>query len=70
MKLFRRNMDKRCAYCVHGSVLSEREVGCPYRGVTDAANHCGRFAYDPLKRVPPRPAALQSEKYTPEDFTL
>ena len=70
MKLFRKNLDKRCAYCVHASVISEREVGCPYRGVVDAANHCRRFAYDPLKRVPPRPAALQAEKYSKEDFEL
>ncbi len=70
MKLFRKDLEKRCAYCVHASVMSEREVGCPYRGVVDAANHCHRFAYDPLKRVPPRPAALQSEKYSAEDFKL
>ena len=70
MKLFRKDLEKRCAYCTHGSVLSESKVGCPYRGVMDAANRCGRFVYDPLKRVPPRPAALQSEKYSPEDFIL
>ncbi len=70
MKLFSKKLEKRCAYCAHGSVLNEREVGCPYRGVVDAAHHCSRYAYDPLKRVPPRPAALQSEKYTAEDFAL
>ena len=36
----------------------------------DAADHCRRFAYDPLRRVPPRPAVLKTEKYTAEDFRL
>ncbi|MBE6909257.1 MAG: hypothetical protein E7474_06765 [Ruminococcaceae bacterium] len=70
MKLFRKNMEKRCAYCTSASVISEREVACPYRGVVDAASHCRRFAYDPLKRVPPRPAAFEGKKYCAEDFTL
>ena len=29
----------------------------------------GHFCYDPLKRVPPRPATL-NDKYTSEDFSL
>ncbi len=70
MRLFRKNMEKRCAYCASGSVLNEREVACPYKGVMDAAGSCRRFAYDPLKRIPPRPAALESKKYKAEDFTL
>ncbi len=70
MKLFRKNMEKHCAYCTHGSVINEREVACPYRGVMDAAGACRRFAYDPLKRVPPRPATLDRKQYSAEDFTL
>ncbi len=70
MKLFRKNMEKRCAYCAHGSVLNEREVACPYRGIMDAANQCRRFAYDPLKRIPPRPAAYKKKAYSAEDFKL
>lgn len=70
MKLFRKNMEKRCAYCASGSVLNEREVACPYRGVMDPASSCRRFVYDPLKRVPPRPAALKSDKFSAEDFQL
>lgn len=70
MKLFRKNMEKRCAYCASGSPINEREVACPYKGVMDAASSCRRFAYDPLKRVPPRPAALKKGAYSAEDFTL
>ena len=70
MKLFRKNMEKRCVYCGLGSVINEREVACPYRGIMDAAGSCRRFVYDPLKRVPPRPAPLKKENYSPEDFML
>ena len=31
--------------------------------------YCSHFCYDPLKRVPPRPATL-NDKYTSEDFSL
>ena len=70
MKLFRKKIEKHCAYCVHACSVNEREAVCAYRGVTDRAAHCRRFAYDPLKRVPPRPATIQTEKYSPEDFAL
>jgi hypothetical protein len=70
VKLFRKNMEKHCVYCARGSVLNEKEVACPYRGVMDAADACRRFVYDPLKRVPPRPAALKTENYSAEDFEL
>ena len=70
MKLFRKNMEKRCAYCAFGSVINDREVACERKGVMDAAGHCRAFRYDPLKRVPPRPAALKTEQYTAEDFKL
>jgi len=70
MELFRRNMEKRCAYCVHGSRLNEAQAACRYKGVVDATGHCFRYAYDPLRRVPPRPAALKTEQFKEEDFTL
>lgn len=70
MKLFRKDMEKRCAYCAFGSAINESEVACARKGVMDAASHCRAFRYDPLKRVPPRPAALKTEQYTAEDFKL
>ena len=70
MELFRRNMEKRCVYCAHGCAIGETQVACVYKGVMDAADHCRRFSYDPLKRVPPRPAALKTEKYSAEEFKL
>lgn len=35
----------------------------------DAADHCRSFRYDPLRRVPAKPAVLR-EKFTNADFSL
>ena len=70
MRLFRKNIEPRCAYCVKGSPLSETEVACVKCGIVSAENHCGAFRYDPLKRVPPRPVKLENQKLKQEDFSL
>ena len=69
-KLFRRDMDPRCVYWEKGQQIHEREVACVKRGVVPAEYHCRAFRYDPLKRVPPRPAALDTEKLNEADFSL
>ena len=70
MKLFRKNMVPRCAYCQHGQQVNDREVACVKRGVMPVEAHCRSFRYDPLKRVPPRPAVLDTEKLNEADFSL
>lgn len=70
MELFRKNIEKHCAYCAHSRRVSEAQVACMYKGVVDAGGRCFRFSYDPLRRVPPRPAALKTERYSEEDFSL
>ena len=69
-KLFRRDMDPRCAYCEKGQQINEREGACVKRGIVPAESHCRSFRYDPLKRVPPRPVALNTEKLKEADFSL
>ena len=68
--LFRKKIEKRCAYCEFGSAISETAVACPRKGVMDAAAHCRRFRYDPFKRVPPRPSSVAEHSHSPEEFTL
>ena len=68
-RFFRKDIEKHCAYCKCGSVISDGKVICSRRGVVDSADHCRHFSYDPLKRVPPRPATL-SGKHSAEDFSL
>ena len=68
--LFRKDIEPCCAYCQKGSVISEREVACVKKGIMPAEGHCRSFRYDPLKRVPPRPAALRTDNLKEEDFSL
>ena len=62
---FRKDIEPRCAYCAHGSAVNECEVACSRRGVVDGSDR-----YDPLRRVPPRPASLDPKAHSPEDFSL
>ena len=68
--LFKKDIEPRCAYCKRGAVLDEERVMCMKKGVVSAADSCSRFKYDPLKRVPPRPAALNTSKLSEADFSL
>ena len=67
--LFRKDIEKHCAYCKSGSVINEGQVICSRRGVVDSFRRVLFRSYDPLKRVPPRPATLR-DQYTSEDFSL
>lgn len=66
---FRKDIEPCCSYCEFGSAISSDRAVCVKKGVVDAAGHCSRFRYDPLKRVPPRPAAFDGE-HSPEEFKL
>jgi hypothetical protein len=68
--LFRKDIEPRCAYCQHGATLTEDQIMCPKKGIVSAGASCRRFSYDPLKRVPPRPATFDGGKFKKEDFTL
>ena len=68
--LFRKDSDPRCVYCQWGQQLNEREVACVKKGVVPVEFSCRSFRYDPMKRVPPRPATLDTRKHREEDFSL
>ena len=70
MNLFQKKIEPRCAYCAHGRTLNEDQVACPKRGIMSPSSHCRSFQYDPLRRVPPRPAKLATSVLTDEDFKL
>ena len=67
--LFQENIDPRCAYCAKGSLLEGEQILCSKKGVVAASGSCRGFCYDPLKRVPPKPAVLDS-KHSPDEFRL
>lgn len=68
--LFRKKIEKSCAYCRFGTMLEEDMVLCIKRGVVPLGKKCRKFRYDPLKRVPSKPKALDFSKYEKEDFSL
>lgn len=67
---FRKKIAKACAYCVHSVKLDDEQVLCKKRGIKPAAGKCMKFTYDPCKRIPPKPKALDFDKYNNEDFSL
>lgn len=70
MMLFRRKMEKSCSYCAHGAKLDDDAVLCAKKGIRPLWGKCRRFKYDPTKRIPVKPKALDPGKYKQEDFSL
>ena len=70
MNLFQKKIEPCCTYCVHGRAMGEDQVVCPKKGVMAAGSHCRSFKYDPLKRVPPRPAKFSGSGLSGDDFKL
>lgn len=68
--LFRKRIDKCCAYCTYATKLDDDQVLCSKRGVKEATQKCLKFRYDPYKRVPARPKSPDFDKYSEEDFKL
>lgn len=68
--LFRKNIEKSCAYCAHSAKISDEQVLCIKKGVVEMTKKCSKFSYDPCKRIPMKAKALDFEKYKQEDYTL
>jgi hypothetical protein len=68
--LFRKKIAKSCSYCSRGTKIDDEQVLCIKKGIVPANGKCRKFVYDPCKRVPPKPKALDFEKYDKEDYSL
>lgn len=68
--LFQKNIEPRCTYCARGTQLEADKILCCRHGVVSPGGSCRSFQYDPLKRVPPAPAAPDFSRLKDEDFTL
>ena len=68
--LFRKKIQRSCSYCRRSTKLNEEEVLCTKKGVRSMDGKCWRFRYDPCKRIPPKPKALNFSKYDQDDFSL
>lgn len=67
--LFKKKIERSCAYCAHGTKLEDDQILCVKKGVVKAGK-CRKFSYDPTKRIPLKPKALDFDKYKTEDFSL
>ena len=68
--LFRKKIEKNCAYCRFSTQSADGELSCTKRRSVPADYQCWKFQYDPLKRQPSKPKALDFSKYDEEDFSL
>ena len=68
--LFRKNIEKSCDYCIHGTALDEETVLCIKKGVVKRDGKCRKFSYDPCKRTPVKAKAPNFEKYKEQDYSL
>jgi hypothetical protein len=68
--LFGNHISPACKYCLLSIKLLQdgRHALCKRNGVVAVESRCNRFQYDPLKRIPRKPLALQ--KFSKDDFLL
>ena len=67
---FRKNIERRCAYCEYATKLDEECLLCTKKGVVRGDHKCIKFSYDPCKRVPIKPKAMDFSKYDKQDYSL
>ena len=68
--LFRKKIERSCAYCTFGAKLEDGQVLCAKKGLRTVEDRCRKFKYDPCKRIPPSIKAPNFSKYKEEDFSL
>jgi len=68
--LFRKKIQRSCAYCVHGAHLEDGVILCSKKGIKTESDKCRRFRYDPCKRIPVKAKALDFSRYDQDDFSL
>lgn len=68
--LFRKKIEPACLYCTHATKLDEDTMLCSKKGSVSVFHKCLSFRYDPCKRIPVKPKALDFAKYDQEDYSL
>ena len=70
MQLFRKKIEKVCSLCAYCTKLNDESALCIKKGVVNLDGKCRKFSYDPCKRIPAKPKALDFHKYDEEDYSL
>ncbi len=65
--LYNQSIEPHCAYCAHCKPDNEYQGVCDFRGIVALAGSCRRFAYNALRRKPPKPARIRG-RFTDADF--
>lgn len=68
--LFKKRIERSCSYCAYCTKLNDEQALCIKRGVVSLLGKCRKFVYDPCKRIPTKPKAVDFQKYDKEDYTL
>lgn len=68
--LFRKDIEKSCAYCTHSAKIDEDTLLCCKHGFVASYHRCRRFKYDPLRRIPAKMNVQDFTKFKDEDFLL
>lgn len=68
--LFRKKIERSCSYCKYATKIDEEQVLCCKKGVRACNAKCRKFSYDPCKRIPVKPKALDFRQYDSQDYTL
>ena len=68
--LFRKKIERSCAYCLYGARLEDELILCSRKGIKSTDQKCWRFKYDPCKRIPLKAKAIDFSKNDNEDFSL
>lgn len=68
--LFRKDIEKDCAYCANAGKIGEDKYLCSRKGIVCAGDRCRKFKYDPLKRRPAKAKATDFSQYDKVDFSL
>lgn len=67
--LFRKKIDRYCTYCQFAGKIDDETMVCQFCGIVPSGHRCRRFRYDPLRRIPGRPAVRKPE-HDDADFSL
>ena len=68
--LFRKKIERSCAYCTHGVLLEDGNVLSSKKGLRTIDQKSPRLHYEPSKRIPSKAKVLDFTKYDQEDFSL
>ena len=68
--LFRKKIERACAYCSHGVALCDDQILCVKKGIRSPEGSCSRFQYYTFKRIPSKHKAMDINKYDEDDYSL